>query len=149
MPVLHVGRNVDYGTGKYLHCRFAFFLIPSATCNAYKHLASAFFSLVDVPIVAATRLKSDVEEGYLLRGYGSEVTLAGKILGVCGVRLADRKYHRTSKNGLGILTLDVVVPHLFGEVESCPCLGPTGIESYVGYDLGYLGACYAVLFRCR
>lgn len=145
--MLDVGGNVDHGTGKYLHGRFPFLLIPSSAGNAHEHLASTFRCLVYVPIVAASRLESDVEERYLLCGYGRKVTVASEVFGVCGVRLADGKYHRAGKCGFGVLAFDVVVPHLFGEVERSPRFRPTGIESYVGYDFGYLGAGYAVLLR--
>ncbi len=149
MPVFHSGGDVDDGAGKYFHRRFTFFLIPSATCNAHEHLSAAILSFVDVPVVAATRLKSDVKERYLFGGYGCKVAVAGEILGICRVGFAYGEYHRAGEGGFCIFVFDVVVPHFFGEVERSPCLGPSGIEGYVGYDFGNFSAGYAVLLRSR
>ena len=147
--MLYVGGDVDNGAGKYLHGGFTFLLIPASSGYTYKHLAATFFSFVYMPIVAATRLESDIKEGYLIGGYWSEIAVAGEIFGVCCVRFADREYHRAGKGGFCIFAIDVVVPHLFGEVEGSPRFGPTGIESYVGNDFSNLCAGNTVLFRCR
>ena len=62
MPVFYIGGDMDYCAGKNLYSRFPFLLIPSATCDTNKHLTTPLFSLVNVPVVAASRLKCDIRE---------------------------------------------------------------------------------------
>ena len=66
VPVLHVGRNMDYCAGENLLCRFSRFLIPTSASHTDEHLSAAFSGTVDVPIVAATGFEGDVGNGNLL-----------------------------------------------------------------------------------
>ncbi len=147
MPVLDVGGDMDYGAGEYLYRGLAFFLIPATAGYSYEHLAAACVGFVDMPVVAASRLKRDL----------CEIAVAGEIFGVCRVGLADRKYHRAGEffalrsDGAGgslcAIPPDIVGPHILCKTESGPCLRPSGIERYVCQYLGNLGACYSVFLR--
>ena len=145
VPVFGVGRDVDDCSGQYLLCRFPFFLIPAATCDTYQHLSAAFCGLVDVPVVAASGLECDIEEWYLLGRYGCKPATSAEIFRIARVGLADRKYHLALEAGHCVVTLDFVGPYVLGKPECAPCLWLSGIEGDVGYYLGSLGACDAVL----
>ena len=146
VPVLHVGGNVDNSAGQNLHSGFPLFLIPSSAGNTHEHLSTSFRGLVDMPVVAASRLKSHIGKGYLPGRYGRQIAVAGKILGVSRIGLAYRENHASGELGLGIVALDVVGPYVFGQTESRPGLGPSGVESHVGNYLSCLCAGYAVGF---
>ena len=93
VPVLHIRRDVDDIARKHLHGRLAFFLIPAPAGYADQHLPAAFRGVVNVPVVAASRLEGDIVERYLFLGYRSQIAVADEILRVCGVRFADGEYH--------------------------------------------------------
>ena len=67
MPVLHVRRNVDDCAGEDLDGGLALLLIPAAACDTDQHLSTAFRRAVDMPVVAATRLKRYIGDGNLFR----------------------------------------------------------------------------------
>ncbi len=66
MPVLYLGRYIDNLSRSHLNCFLAPFLIIASSANADKHLTAAAFSVVDMPVVAAGRLKGNIENRYLL-----------------------------------------------------------------------------------
>ena len=101
--------------------------------------------MVDVPVVATARLEGDVRDGDLLARDGSQVAVAGEILRVGRVGLADGEDHLPLEGRPGILTGRIRGPDLLGQPECRPRLGPPGVEADVGDDLGDLGAGDAVL----
>ncbi len=129
VPVLDVGGDMDYRAWQDLNRRFPFLLIPSATGNTDEHLTAAACSTMYMPVVATTRLKSDIREGYLRVGDTGKVTVALKISGVCRVRLANREYHFLLKTFFLIYRICRICPDLFGHTETGPCVGPSGIKS--------------------
>ena len=66
VPVLYIGRYVDNVSREHLYGRFAFFLIPAFAGNADQHLSAAFGCMVDMPVVPAAWLESDIGERNLL-----------------------------------------------------------------------------------
>ena len=62
MPMLHVCRNYNHRSRRQTDRRFAGFLIPAFACGTDKHLAAAGFSVMNVPVIAATRLEGYVGE---------------------------------------------------------------------------------------
>ena len=81
MPVLHLGRYVHHVAGQQQAGGLAPLLIP-ATAGHTHELTAALVGVVDVPVVAASRLERDVVYGYLLGRDGSEVALPDEILGI-------------------------------------------------------------------
>ena len=65
MPMLYFCRNVDAVARLHLNCLFAFFLIVTASCHTDKNLSTAIFCVVNVPVVAAARFKSHIENANL------------------------------------------------------------------------------------
>ena len=57
VPVLYALGDNDDRTGYKAYCGLAVFLIPALACGTDKELTSAFFSVVDMPVIAASRLK--------------------------------------------------------------------------------------------
>ena len=90
MPVFDVRRNIDHASGGQFNRVFAPFLIVSSSADAYQHLAAAAFGAVDMPVVAAARLKCHVVYRDLLRGYRREIALTDKETPV-RVRFANRE----------------------------------------------------------
>ena len=66
VPVLDVSRNLDDVSGVQTLCGLALFLIPALALNADQHLAAALACVVDMPVVAAARLKGDVVDGQVI-----------------------------------------------------------------------------------
>ena len=59
VPVFHFCRDGDDGAGSHLDGFFTPFLIPATAGNANQHL---HLLVVNVPVVAATRLEGDVHD---------------------------------------------------------------------------------------
>lgn len=100
---------------------------------------------MDMPVVAATRLESDIGDIYLLARNRREVTVTGEILRIGRIRLANGEDHLALESGFSIFSGRIFGPHAFCEVECSPRLRPTGIESDMGNDLGNLRTGDAVL----
>ncbi len=147
VPVLHAGGNVDNRAGQNFLRRLALLLVPATARHADEHLTAAPRRAVDMPVVAAAGLEGYVGDGNLLPGNGREVTVASEILGVGRVGFADGEDHLALKGCLGILSGRIFRPYLFGEAECRPSLGPAGIKSDVGNDLGNFRAGDAVVLR--
>lgn len=62
VPVLYALGNNDDRTGYKTNCDLAVFLIPALACGTDKELTAAFFSVVDMPVIAASRLKGYICE---------------------------------------------------------------------------------------
>ena len=89
--MLDTGRNIDDIT-RHEHSRlFAVFLIPARAVGTKKNLTASAFSVVNMPIVAAARLKGDVCNGYLLGRKHLQIAVADEILFKSRVRLSFRK----------------------------------------------------------
>ena len=64
MPVLHFRRDDDDCARLQADRFFSFFLIPSASGRTDENLTAAGFGMMDVPVVAAARLKGDICKAY-------------------------------------------------------------------------------------
>ena len=148
MPMLHVGRNMDDCAWEDFLCRLSFLLIPATSGYTYQHLPATLCSVVRVPVVTATRLKGNIEERYLTVGYFRQITVAFEVLGISGVGFANREYHLALECSLGVFSFHIFVPYLLCQIESSPCLWPTGVEGDVGDDLCRFRAGNAVVL-CR
>lgn len=93
VPVLDIGRDRDDRTGLEADSGPPLLLIPALAGRADQELASAGRGVMDVPVVAAARLKGDVckKDGLLRIGQRIEEGRAGKILRVGGVFRAPAK----------------------------------------------------------
>ena len=68
MPVLHSRRNID-GIARHHQDRlFSPFLIIAPACNTDQYLTPALIRMVDMPVIAAARFKSHIEDAHLLHG---------------------------------------------------------------------------------
>ena len=65
VPVLGAGRDVDHVARLHFDGVLALFLIVSAACDADEDLPAALLGMMDVPVVAAARLKGHVEDADL------------------------------------------------------------------------------------
>ena len=144
--MFYVRRNVDDRTGQNLLRGLALLLIPTTTGNAYEHLSAAFRGFMDMPVVAATRLESNVRERNLRVGDTGEIAFALKVFGVCGVRLTNRKYHFLLKAFFFSCRICRVSPDLLRYAESRPRIGPAGIKGSLCQQCGNLPAGDAVPF---
>ena len=84
MPVFHVGGNDNDITGAKAPRRFSVLLIPAAPSHADEDLTAAAAGAVDVPVVAAARLKGDVGQKYgAFTGFDQriEIGFSNKVLG--------------------------------------------------------------------
>ncbi len=82
-----------------------------------------------MPVVAATRLERNVGKRNLGIGNTGDIAVAYEILRISLVRLSNREYHLLLETSLirgGIIGIG---PHLPGDAESGPGIGPSGIES--------------------
>ena len=85
MPVLHALRDGDDHAGNKLHRLLAPFLIPAATADANEVLHGV---VMDMPVVAAARLKADVAKT-ACRVEDGKVTVADEVLGEGCIRIAN------------------------------------------------------------
>ena len=76
VPVLHAGGDVDTVARSHLHGVFAPLLVIAPAGHTDEDLSAAFVGVVDVPIIAASRLKGYIKYPDLAGGYGREVALA-------------------------------------------------------------------------
>lgn len=86
VPVLHPRGDVDHVARAQFLCRLSSFLVKPSTGHADEDLPTAAFGVMDMPVVAAARLKRHVVDAHLLGGKGREVALTDKELreGVVG-----------------------------------------------------------------
>ena len=63
VPVLDLGRNLDDVTRPQALGGLAPLLVPTLAINADEHLPAPCGSVVDVPVVAATRFEGHVVDG--------------------------------------------------------------------------------------
>ena len=101
-----------------------------------------------MPVVAATRFKSYVEERYLTVRYLCQITVALEVFGISSVELADWEDHLALECSLGVFSFHIFAPYLLCQIEGSPGLWPTGIEGDVGDDLCRFRAGNAVVL-CR
>ena len=104
--------------------------------------------MMDMPVIPTARFESDIGNIHLLARNRSQIAIACEILRIGRIGLADGKDHLALESGLGIFAGRVLGPHALGQIECRPCLRPTGVETDMGDNLGYLGAGDTVLF-CR
>ena len=60
VPVFYFRRDHDHGSRFEAYRGFALFLIPAASGGADEDLAAACLRVMDMPVVAAARLKCDI-----------------------------------------------------------------------------------------
>ena len=90
--MLDASRNVHHVAGLQFHRRLAPFLIVAASRRRDENLATALLCMMDMPVIAACRLKSHVPHTHLFLADHVEIALAHEILGVGVVRLAHREH---------------------------------------------------------
>ena len=144
MPVLDPGGDVYHIAGVEFLSLFAPLLIVAPAGHADQNLTAALVRLVDVPVVAAARLKGHVVHPNLAGGEGVEIALPHKILGKAVVGSADGEDHLLLVLCFAICP-GVLCPDLLGHAEGRPDLGPAGIKSGVGQDFRDLLSGDAVL----
>ena len=144
VPVLYLGWYVHYVSGMKLAGLFAVFLIPSASRYANQHLTAAVFRVMNVPVVAAGRLKRYVVYRNLRGRHRREIALSDKILGESVVLFSYRKYGKIFRSFAFVLSVDFL-----DERERAPCLRPTAVERELSNDFNDFGLCYAVLLAYR
>ena len=64
VPVLHLRRDGNDHSGSQTDGRFSLLLIPALAGGADEKLPAAAFSVMDMPVVAAPRLKGDICQKY-------------------------------------------------------------------------------------
>ena len=82
-----------------------------------------------MPVVAATRLESNVGKRNAGIGNTGDIAVAYEKLRISLVRLSNREYHLLLETGLirgGIIGIG---PHLPGDAESGPGIGPSGMKA--------------------
>ena len=133
VPVLDICGDIHNIAGIEFPCFLAPFLIISLSANAYQHLTAAFFSVVDVPVVAASELECDVVDRYLLSRNRCQIALSDEELTV-GTWLTYGEKQLLSELIFFSECRSIVRIDFFGNVENCPGVRPACIESSVGYD---------------
>ena len=102
--------------------------------------------MMNMPVVAAAGLKGDIGNAHLAGGNGRQIALTAEILRIGVIGSADGEDHFLLMGfPSGFSGGSIVLPDLQGHAESSPGLGPAGIESGMGEDLGDLSAGDAVL----
>ena len=108
-------------------------------------LSAALIGMVNMPVVAAARLKRHIVHPHLTGGEGLQIALSYKILGKSVVGSPDGEHHLFLVPGLVVIARIIVCPDLLGHVESRPGLGPSGVKGRVGQNLRDLPPGDAVL----
>lgn len=108
-------------------------------------LSAAFIGMMNMPIIAAARLKGHIENPDLLGGNGSKIALSDKEFRKNVVRFTDRKQHLRGVSGFGAVGSGfIILPNILCETEYSPRLGPADIKSRVGDYHGGFRSRYAV-----
>lgn len=95
-------------------------------------MTAAFFSVVDVPVVAASELECDVVDRYLFSRNRCKIALSDEELTV-GIWLTYWEKQLFTEFILFSEYRRIVRIDLFDNVENCPGVRPACIESCVGY----------------
>ena len=93
--MFHTGRDVNDRPRENLLSRLSPFLIPASTCHTDKHLSSSPGGLMDVPVVAATRFKGNIDNGDLLVGNLCKITIPFEISCIFFSLSADCRFHQS------------------------------------------------------
>ena len=88
VPVLDVGGDHHDAALVQADGSLAFFLVPALARRAEQELTTSFVRVVDMPVVAASRLEGHVggEQAAFRIGQRIQERIAGEILGIGGVR---------------------------------------------------------------
>ena len=132
--MLDTGRNIHGVSRQQLHGVLAPLLIKAVSGNADKNLPAAGFGVMDMPVVAASRLKGHIENPHLLLGDRRKIAFPAEILRKTIICRADWKDHGCSVFCHGAV-VRFLAPHFFCHAERRPRLGPSGIEGGVGQNL--------------
>jgi len=82
MPMLCIRGNTDHLTGCHLYRILSPCPVAAPASNTDQHLSTAALCMMDVPVVAASRLECHVEYRNLLGGYRSRIALSNEELTV-------------------------------------------------------------------
>ena len=134
VPMLDTGRNVYHIARQHLHSGLAPFLIKAASGNADQELPAAGFCVMDMPVVAASRLKGHIENPHLLLGDRRKIAFPAEILRKTIICRADWKDHGCSVFCHGAV-VRFLAPHFFCHAERRPCFRPSCIKGGMGQDL--------------
>ena len=148
VPVLHPRGDVDHVAGAQFLCRLAPLLVKPSTSHADEDLSATAFGVMDMPVVAAARLKRHVEDADLLGGKGREVALTDKELREGVIGGTDRENHLVLVLGLCVGGI-VIRPGLLRHTKGRPRLGPSRIKRRMRKDLRYLRLGHAVVLCGR
>ena len=88
VPVLDVGGDHHDAALVQADGGLAFLLVPALASRAEQELTASFVRVVDMPVVAASRLEGHVggEQAAFRIGQRIEERIAGEVLGIGGVR---------------------------------------------------------------
>ena len=88
VPVLDVGGDHHNAALVQADGGLAFLLVPALASRAEQELTASFVRMVDMPVVAASRLESHVggEQAAFRIGQRIQERIAGEVLGIGGVR---------------------------------------------------------------
>ena len=103
MPVLYALGNSDNSAGLHLDRRFAPLLIPAATINTDEHLHRL---VMNVPVVAACRLKCHIDRASIVGIQRSDITVADKVLCIISIEVATGPSAISGTTVSHILTID-------------------------------------------
>ena len=134
MPVLHALGYLNHVAGLKQARGLAPLLVPAGAADADEHLYAA---VMDVPVVAATRLEGDVAHGHLARRERRQVATAYEILGVGRVRLALGEH----RSGHGAALIELFAVDLGYGLAGAPGLNVAHPCGQHGGDGAYLGVC--------
>ena len=150
VPELDISWNMNDSAGQYLYSRFAFFLIPATSGYSDKHLTATFCCVVNMPVIAAARLKCHIKNANLTLRYQSKKALSTEILCKTIVWCTDWEYHlfgMCSHCFIFIWKIALVyIPYFFCQVKNCPALWPACVKSYMCDDCSDLFLCHAMCF---
>ena len=109
MPMLYISWYINVIARFHFDGVLAPFLIVTATSHTNQNLPAAARCMVDMPIIAATRLERDVKNINLLLRQRLQIALSGEILRIIIICLPNRK-RRLSSEFIFIHNLKTLIP---------------------------------------
>ena len=143
VPVFYPCRNFYGVAGMKLASLFSPFLIPTPAFGAEQELTAVFVGLMNVPVIAAAGFKSHVS-----CGYAANLTQRFQIAVSDEVLCESFVWFAKSEDSAVSFCRILLLPDLFDQAESGPCLWPAGVECGVGEDFRNFLSADAV-FLCR
>ena len=109
MPMLYINWYVNAIARFHFDGVLAQFLIITSASHTNQNLSAAARCMVDMPIIAATRLERDVKNINLLLRQRLQIALSGEILRIIIICLPNRK-RRLSSELIFIHNLKTLIP---------------------------------------